>query len=222
MQTRLRRLEHGPTGESGAVLILSLLLLMVLTLLGVAALTNSRIELQLAANDRAHKQALAAADVALSIGETVIESWTDPAELDEDAKADDGRYGIGQQPAWGYLKWDAACDGPPDTCRGGSEAVSLDNLPAGIAYVLSSPQSLLPPLHHRTPAHRAGQLRDRRAVPRAARNYLLSRLYARRRADGRPRRPTLAGHRTKRLRQAVQLTIGGHHDVGAPASACGP
>ena len=104
MQTRLRRLERGPTGESGAVLILSLLLLMVLTLLGVAALTSSRIELQLAANDRAHKQALAAADVALSIGETVIESWTDPAELDEDASADDGRYGIGEQPAWGYLQ----------------------------------------------------------------------------------------------------------------------
>lgn len=144
MQTRLRRLERGPTGESGAVLILSLLLLMVLTLLGVAALTNSRIELQLAANDRAHKQALAAADVALTIGETVIESWTDPAELDEDAKADDGRYGIGEQPAWGYLKWDAACGGAPDTCRGGSEAVFLDDLPAGIDYVLSSPQTLLP------------------------------------------------------------------------------
>ena len=144
MQTRLRRLEGGPTGESGAVLILSLLLLMVLTLLGVAALTNSRIELQLAANDRAHKQALAAADVALSIGETVIESWTDPAELDEDAKADDGRYGIGEQPAWGYLNWDATCNGAPDTCRGGSEAVSLDDLPAGTAYVLSSPQTLLP------------------------------------------------------------------------------
>lgn len=144
MQTRLRRLEHGPTGQSGAVLILSLLLLMVLTLLGVAALTDSRIELQLAANDRAHKQALAAADVALTIGETVIESWTDPAELDEDAKADDGRYGIGEQPAWGYLKWDATCDGAPDTCRGGSEAVSLDDLPAGIAYVLGSPQTLLP------------------------------------------------------------------------------
>jgi len=144
MQTRLRRLERGPTGESGAVLILSLLLLMVLTLLGVAALTNSRIELQLAANDRAHKQALAAADVVLSIGETVIESWSDPAELDEDATADDGRYGIGQQPAWGYLKWDAACDGAPDTCRGGSEAVSLDDLPAGLSYVLSSPQTLLP------------------------------------------------------------------------------
>ena len=144
MQTRLRRLERGPTGESGAVLILSLLLLMVMTLLGVAALTNSRIELQLAANDRAHKQALAAADVALTIGETVIESWADPAELDEDAKSDDGRYGIGEQPAWGYLKWDAICDGAPDTCRGGSEAVSLEDLPAGIAYVLSSPQTLLP------------------------------------------------------------------------------
>ena len=144
MQTRFGRSERSPTGESGAVLILSLLLLMVLTLLGVAALTNSRIELQLAVNDRAHKQALAAADVALSIGETVIESWSDPAELDEDAKTDDGRYGIGEQPAWGHLKWSASCDGPPDTCRGGSEAVSPNDLPAGIAYVLSSPQTLLP------------------------------------------------------------------------------
>lgn len=90
MQTRFGRLEGGPTGESGAVLILGLL-----TLLGVAALTNSRIEMQLATKDRAHKQALAAADVALPIAETVIESWTDPAELDEDAKADDGRLASG-------------------------------------------------------------------------------------------------------------------------------
>lgn len=144
MQTRARRPERCPAGESGAVLILSLLLLMVLTLLGVAALTNSRIELQLAANDRAHKQALAAADVALAIGETVVESWTDPAELDEDADADDGHYGIGEQPAWGHLKWDAACDGPPDACLGGSEAVPAADLPAGAVYVLHSPQTLLP------------------------------------------------------------------------------
>ncbi len=143
MQTRSGRLEHCPAGESGAVLILSLLLLMVLTLLGVAALTNSRIELQLAANDRAHKQALAAA-VALTIGETVIESWTDPAELDEDASVEDGRYGVGEQPAWGYLKWDAACDGLPGTCSGAAESVSASHLPAGMAYVLSAPQTLVP------------------------------------------------------------------------------
>ena len=144
MQTRAARLERCLAGESGAVLILSLLLLMVLTLLGVAALTNSRIELQLAANDRAHKQALAAADVALAIGETVIESWRDPAELDEDASLEDGRYGVGQQPEWGYLKWDAACDGPPGTCFGGSETVSASDLPAGMVYVLSGPQTLTP------------------------------------------------------------------------------
>jgi Tfp pilus assembly protein PilX len=142
MQTRAGRFACCPAGESGAVLILSLLLLMVLTLLGVAALTGSRIELQLAANDRAHKQALAAADVGLAIGETVIESWADGADLDEHADADDGRYGIAEQPAWGYLKWDAACDGPPGTCRGGSETVSASDLPAGMAYVLSNPQIL--------------------------------------------------------------------------------
>ena len=144
MQTRPGHLERCPADESGAVLILSLLLLMVLTLLGVAALTNSRIELQLAANDRAHKQALAAADVALAIGETVIESWADPAELDEAASLKDGRYGVGEQPPWGYLKWDAACDGPPGTCLGGSEAVSANDLPAGMAYVRSGPQTLIP------------------------------------------------------------------------------
>ena len=144
MQTRAARLERCLAGESGAVLILSLLLLMVLTLLGVAALTNSRIELQLAANDRAHKQALAAADVALAIGETVIESWRDPAELDEAASLADGRYGVGEQPEWGYLKWDAACDGPPGACSGGSEPVSASDLPAGMVYVLSGPQTLTP------------------------------------------------------------------------------
>lgn len=144
MQTGIGRLERCLTGESGAVLILSLLLLMVLTLLGVAALTNSRIELQLAANDRAHKQALAAADVALSIGEAVIESWADDAGLDEHAAPDDGRYGIHEQPAWRHLKWDADCNGPPGSCRGGSETVAADALPAGTTYVLHSPRTLIP------------------------------------------------------------------------------
>ena len=144
MQTGAGRLERCSAGESGAVLILSLLLLMVLTLLGVAALTNSRIELQLAVNDRAHKQALAAADVALSIGESIIESWTDDAELDEHARAEDGRYGVNEQPAWGHLKWDAGCDGPPGTCRGGSETVPAAVLPAGMAYVLHRPRTLIP------------------------------------------------------------------------------
>lgn len=144
LQTNAGRLVRCPARETGAVLILSLLLLMVLTLLGVAALTNSRIELQLAANDRAHKQALAAADVALAIGETVIESWTDASELDEHADAEDGRYGVGEQPAWGHLKWDTACDGLPGTCSGGSEAISASDLPAGMVYVLSGPQTLNP------------------------------------------------------------------------------
>lgn len=144
MQTGVRRLERYLAGEVGAVLILSLLLLMVLTLLGVAALTNSRIELQLAANDRAHKQALAAADVALSIGETVIESWADAADLDENADTEDGRYGVGEQPPWGQLKWGPACDGPPGSCLGGSQSVQPSDLPAGMTYVLHSPKTLLP------------------------------------------------------------------------------
>ena len=144
MQTRAGRLERCPTDASGAVLILSLLLLMALTLLGVAALTNSRIELQLAVNDRAYKQALAAADVALSIGEAVIESWTDPTELDEHAEPEDGRYGIHEQPAWAQLKWDANCAGPPDACRGGSEAIPPNDLPAGMAYVPNRPETLAP------------------------------------------------------------------------------
>ena len=144
MQTRGGRLRCCPASEAGAVLILSLLLLMVLTLLGVAALTNSRIELQLAANDRAHKQALAAVDVALAIGEAVIESWTGPAELDEDGNANDGRYGIGEQPAWGRLNWDGSCDEPPGACLGGSESVAPADLPAGMTYVQHDPQTLIP------------------------------------------------------------------------------
>ena len=54
--------------EDGFVLITSMLILLVLTILGIAAITNTDIELQIAANDRRHKETFYAAEAGAVLG----------------------------------------------------------------------------------------------------------------------------------------------------------
>ena len=59
--------------EEGFVLVTGLLILMILTLLGLAATTNTTIELQIAGNDRLHKQTLYEAEAGAILGTEVLE-----------------------------------------------------------------------------------------------------------------------------------------------------
>ncbi|MBU0945616.1 MAG: hypothetical protein KJ804_08530 [Proteobacteria bacterium] len=54
--------------EQGFVLILSLLMLLILTIIGVSATNNTSIELQIAGNDRVHKQTFYQADGGTELG----------------------------------------------------------------------------------------------------------------------------------------------------------
>lgn len=59
--------------EEGFVLITGLMILMVLTLLGLAATTNTSIELQIAGNDRLHKQTFYSAEAGALFASELLE-----------------------------------------------------------------------------------------------------------------------------------------------------
>lgn len=88
------------TNDRGSVLVIGLLTLALLSLLGAAATTTSRTEIQIAGNDKSYKEALYTAEVALTAGEMVVEQLLQRVDLDEESI--DGHYGEddAEQPAW--------------------------------------------------------------------------------------------------------------------------
>jgi hypothetical protein len=65
--------KHCRSGEEGFVLVAALLVLMVLTLMGVAVNRNTNIEWQIAMNDRMHKEAFYDADAASELASEILE-----------------------------------------------------------------------------------------------------------------------------------------------------
>jgi len=61
------------TNEEGFVLVTGLIILLVLTMLGISATTNTSIELQIAANDRIHKETFYQAEAGAILGSEVLE-----------------------------------------------------------------------------------------------------------------------------------------------------
>lgn len=99
---RLRaRLSHN---EAGVVLVLCLITLVVLTLIGVSMTTSSRLEVEMSGNEKTYKEAFYAAEMSLTVGETVVYSLSNRVELDEGTKP--GRYVKGTQPVWDQFVWD--------------------------------------------------------------------------------------------------------------------
>ncbi len=59
--------------EKGFVLVISLLILLILVIVGIAALNTTTIELQIAGNDKVHKQTFYAAEAGAELGVEVME-----------------------------------------------------------------------------------------------------------------------------------------------------
>ncbi|MDA3832633.1 MAG: PilX N-terminal domain-containing pilus assembly protein [Spirochaetales bacterium] len=59
--------------EKGFVLVISLLILLILVIVGITALNTTTIELQIAGNDKVHKQTFYAAEAGAELGVEVIE-----------------------------------------------------------------------------------------------------------------------------------------------------
>jgi type IV pilus assembly protein PilX len=90
--------------EEGMVLALCLITLIVLSLIGVAATTTSRLEVEISGNDKTAKEAFYAAEMALTVGETVVESILSRADLEEDSTP--GHYAKLNLNEWKTLVWD--------------------------------------------------------------------------------------------------------------------
>ena len=90
--------------EEGMVLALCLITLIVLSLIGVSATTTSRLEVEIAGNDKTAKEAFYAAEMALTVGETVVESILSRADLEEDSTP--GHYAKLNLNEWKTLVWD--------------------------------------------------------------------------------------------------------------------
>jgi type IV pilus assembly protein PilX len=74
--TRVFQQASAQRGQRGMVLIISLVILLSLTLLGLAAIQNTSLEERMAGNLRAENIAFQAAEAALRSGEAAIAAWT--------------------------------------------------------------------------------------------------------------------------------------------------
>ncbi len=125
------------TRQHGSVLLISLLLLLILSLLGTLATTNSRIESQISTNDKTYKDAFVAAEYALVLGEMRVEREfrTDVAlEMHAEDNPADGLYGRGERPGWANLHWDALSPGT----QGGAEAIPIARIPDGMTHITNA------------------------------------------------------------------------------------
>ena len=103
--------------QSGAVLVISLLMLLVMTLLAVSSISSSNVNLLIVNNVQSSLQTEAAAQQAIELAISDIETFNSPAEL---SRTIDGRdvtvtqaHCLGYEPAAGFsAKWSLA---PEDT-----------------------------------------------------------------------------------------------------------
>jgi type IV pilus assembly protein PilX len=112
--------------EEGIVLVLCLITLVLLTLIGVSATTTSQLEAEISGNDKTYKEAFYAAEVALTAGETVVNSLFSRMDLNEGTTT--GHFIKGTQPAWDQLEWD------------NSDTAVVDPIPSGFSKVSDPPR----------------------------------------------------------------------------------
>jgi type IV pilus assembly protein PilX len=108
--------------EEGVVLVLCLITLVLLTLIGVSATTTSQLEAEISGNDKTYKEAFYAAEVALTAGETVVNSMLSRMDLNKETTP--GYYDKNTQSAWDKLAWDNEHTGVVDPIPNGLSKVS--------------------------------------------------------------------------------------------------
>jgi len=122
----MRRRALWSRNEEGVVLVLCLITLVILTLIGVSMTTTSRLEVEISGNDKTYKEAFYAAEMSLTVGETVVNSLINRVDLAEGTTP--GRYVKGTQPAWAQLVWDNA------------QSAVVNPVPSGLIKVSDPPR----------------------------------------------------------------------------------
>jgi type IV pilus assembly protein PilX len=90
--------------QSGAALVVSLLILLVMTLIGVSSMQTTTMEEKMASNAREHQQAFEAAEAALRAAEKHIEDDV-TVTAGFDTTGSDGHYDNSVQELWRTLGW---------------------------------------------------------------------------------------------------------------------
>lgn len=118
------------TEENGFALVTAMILLVVLTVIGIAATQTSMFEIMISGAERRKNTAFYAAEAGLEHGKMVVGPLIS-ANIGATADPDD------QKPPIGFLldgsmdEWDAASD---DDFEGGAKTASLENQPIGDGY----------------------------------------------------------------------------------------
>ncbi len=117
--------------DRGSVLIIGMLTLILLSLIGASSTNTSKIEVEIAGNDRQQKEAFFAAELALATGEGSLEVLQDRVNFDEGTI--NGHYGEGTAPAPDAMNWTSSdsIDVPS-----GSLPSGLQGLPAPPRYAM--------------------------------------------------------------------------------------
>ena len=111
----ITELRSPMRSQGGAVLIMALVFLVILTILGVTAMSGAALEEKMAANLKEQTVAFQAAETAVIAGETLVANLTDAHEIkpgDATNWAYDGAAGWydvrGGTPVWKTLAWSSA------------------------------------------------------------------------------------------------------------------
>jgi Tfp pilus assembly protein PilX len=124
----MRSMTHLSNNEDGALLVVCMLTLALLTFIGLSATQLSRLESTIAVNERTNKEALYASEFALALGESDVEHFLSRVDLYEETTP--GHYGKGTEPAWYSLVWNGT----------DSQQITLGTLPPGLSRMAVLPR----------------------------------------------------------------------------------
>ncbi|WP_084511669.1 PilX N-terminal domain-containing pilus assembly protein [Desulfatibacillum aliphaticivorans] len=96
-----RMLKKAVSSENGSILILALLVMVVLSLLGVTAMTSSSTDIAVAKNQDVYNRNFALAEAAARLGALQVKSAKYAPRPDDDALGDTG-FTDDEMPAWMY------------------------------------------------------------------------------------------------------------------------
>ena len=103
--------HHPRCRQHGVALVMSMVFLMILTIIGITAMTTSSLEERMAGNQQDKHSAVQAAEAALRVGEALVQSWAVGAEPDFTLNTA-GYYEPapgGSTPVWGTVDWKNGC-----------------------------------------------------------------------------------------------------------------
>ncbi len=103
--------HHPRCRQHGVALVMAMVFLLILTLIGVTAMSTSSLEEKMAGNLQDKNSAFQAAESALRVGEALIRSWAVGAEPDFTLNTA-GYYepaAAGSTPVWGTVDWKTGC-----------------------------------------------------------------------------------------------------------------